>query len=186
MNDGGKNKDYFFEIPEDSTASELMYIRAITAHKDLWRGFYNFEALDVKDDWVVDAWWKYLYRSHPFKAGIIKLDANTYYDWHVDTDRGVGINMLLNNWDTSHCMFNPDLKRGDNVAHGNVKAKFIELKYKPQRYYLFNAQVAHTVYNFGDNTRYLFSVNFEEDRTKLTYNQLLAEINSERWWEKKK
>lgn len=183
MNDGGKNKDCFFEIPEDSVASELMYIRAITAHKDLWQPYYNFQAIDVKDDWVVDPWWKYLYRAHPFKAGIIKLEANTYYDWHVDTDRGVGVNMLLNNWDQSHCMFNLNLKRGANVTHGNVKGEFIELKYKPQKYYLFNAQVAHTVYNFKD-TRYLFSVDFEEDRTKLTYNQLLAEMRRERWWEK--
>ena len=136
MNDGGKNKDCFFEIPEDSVASELMYIRAITAHKDLWQPYYNFQAIDVKD-----------------------------------------------NWDQSHCMFNLNLKRGANVTHGNVKGEFIELKYKPQKYYLFNAQVAHTVYNFKD-TRYLFSVDFEEDRTKLTYNQLLAEMRRERWWEK--
>ena len=61
--------------------------------------------------------------------------------------------------------------------------KFIELKYKPQKYYLFNTQVAHTVYNFK-SPRYLLSVDFEEDRTKLTYNQLLAEIKRERWWDK--
>ena len=44
MNGGGMSKEYFFEIPEDSVASELMYIRAMTAHKDLWQGFYNFQA----------------------------------------------------------------------------------------------------------------------------------------------
>jgi hypothetical protein len=80
-------------------------------------------------------------------------------------------------------MFNPNLKRGTNVAHGNVTDKFIELKYKPQTYYIFNTQVAHTVYNFKE-PRYLLSVDFEEDRTKLTYNQLLAEMKRERWWDK--
>ena len=91
--------------------------------------------------------------------------------------------MLLNNWDESHCMFNPNLNRGANVAHGNVTDKFIELKYRPQTYYIFNTQVAHTVYNFK-RPRYLLSVDFEEDRTKLTYKQLLTEIKREQWWDK--
>jgi len=179
------NANYYFEIPKESAVSEMMYLRAITARKESWIDYYNFKALVATDDWVVDPWWKYLYRAHPFKAGIIKLEANTYYDWHVDTDRGVGVNMLLNNWDTSHCMFNPGLKRGESVEFGNVTGKFIELKYKPRRYYLFNTQMAHTVYNF-EETRYLLSIDFEEDRTKLTYKGLLDEINRERWWEKKK
>ena len=177
------NAKYYFKIPDESIASEMMYLRAISARKDSWIDYYNFKAIEVQDDWVVDPWWKYLYRAHPFKAGIIKLEANTYYDWDIDTDRGVGVNMLLNNWDKSHCMFNPNLTRGTNVALGNVKDKFIELKYEPQTYYIFNTQVAHTVYNFK-STRYLLSVDFEEDRTKLTYNQLLAEMKRERWWEK--
>ena len=177
------NAKYFFKIPDESMVSEVMYLRAVTALKESWIDYYNFKAIEVKDDWVVDPWWRDLYKAHPFKAGIIKLEANTYYDWHIDTDRGVGVNMLLNNWDGSHCMFNPDLKRGTNVALGNVKGKFIELKYKPQKYYLFNAQVAHTVYNF-EETRYLLSVDFEEDRTKLSYKQLLKEIKHERWWER--
>ena len=176
--------NYYFEIPEESQVSEIMHLRAITAPKDSWINYYNFKALEVKSDWVIDPWWEYLHKVHPFKAGIIKLEANTYYDWHIDTDRGVGVNMLLNNWDRSHCMFNPNLKRGTNVAHGNVKDKFIELNYEPQKYYLFNAQVAHTVYNF-EETRYLLSIDFEEDRTKLTYKQLLEEINREQWWKRK-
>ena len=80
-------------------------------------------------------------------------------------------------------MFNPTLRRGKTLEHGNVTDKFIEMKYDPHTYYLFNTQIPHTVYNFK-GTRYLLSVDFEEDKTKLTYKQLLKEMKHERWWER--
>ena len=175
--------DLYYKIPETSVSAEVMYIRAKTAPKDSWKDYYNFKALAVQDDWVVDPWLKDLYAMHPFTLGIIKLEENTYYDWHVDTDRGVGLNLLLNNWDKSHCMFNRALKRGKSLEHGNVNGNFTELKYEPQTYYLFNTQVAHTVYNFKD-TRYLLSVDFEEHKDKLNYKLLLKELLFYKWWEK--
>ena len=175
--------DLYFEIPVPSVAADVMYIRAATAPTNAWIDYYNFKALVVQDDWVVDPWWQYLYALHPFKAGIIKLEANTYYDWHIDTDRGVGLNLLLNNWNTSHCLFNRNLERADSVANGNVNGKFVELKYKPDTFFLFNAQVAHSVYNFGD-TRYLLSLDFVENRHEWNYNKLLKEMKDERWWER--
>ena len=177
------NANLYFEIPELSVTADLMYIRAATAPQSAWMDYYNFKALEVKSDWAIDPWWRELYKAHPFRAGIIKLEKNTYYDWHVDTDRGVGLNLLLNNWDYSHCMFNPTLRRGKTLEHGNVTDKFIEMKYDPHTYYLFNTQIPHTVYNFK-GTRYLLSVDFEEDKTKLTYKQLLKEMKHERWWER--
>ena len=82
--------------------------------------------------------------------------------------------MLLNNWESSHCLFNPKIQRGESVEIDNMTDRFIELKYKPNTYYLFNTQMAHSVYNFN-NTRYLLTIDFYEDRTKLTYQQLLKE-----------
>ena len=170
--------DLYYKIPETSVSAEVMYIRAKTAPKDSWKDYYNFKALAVQDDWVVDPWLKDLYTMHPFTLGIIKLEENTYYDWHIDTDRGVGLNLLLNNWDKSHCMFARDYNTINTISN-----KFIELKYEPQTYYLFNTQVAHTVYNFKD-TRYLLSVDFEERKDKLNYKMLLKELLFHRWWEK--
>ena len=115
------NANLYFEIPEPSVTADLMYIRVATAPQSAWIDYYNFKALEVKDDWAIDPWWRQLYEAHPFRAGIIKLEENTYYDWHVDTDRGVGLNLLLNNWDYSHCMFNPTLRRGKTLEHGNVR-----------------------------------------------------------------
>ena len=168
-------EDFYFEIPFVSQVAKDMYLRAANAPESEWVDYYAFKALEAKSDWVVDTWWEHLYRLHPFKAGIIKIDENTYYDWHIDTDRGVGLNMLLNNWDTSHCLFNPKIQRGESVEIDNMTDKYIELKYKPNTYYLFNTQMAHSVYNFKD-TRYLLTIDFFEDRTKLNYQHLLKEI----------
>ena len=173
---------FFYEIPVLSSVANNMYNLASTTPNDQWIDYYAFKAIPVPIKYTVDSWWRRLYDLHPFKAGIIKIDENTYYDWHIDTDRGVGLNMLLNNWDTSHCLFNPKIQRGESVEIDNMTDKFIELKYKPNTYYLFNTQMTHSVYNFKD-TRYLLTIDFFEDRTKLNYNQLLEEIKQERWFE---
>jgi hypothetical protein len=111
----------------------------------------------------------YIWLSHRFSfvAGILKLDPYICYDWHTDTRRGVGINMLLTPEARSICAFAPN-KEG-------AVFKIEELKYKPSTYYLFNTQVPHTVYNF-ETTRYLLSIEFAKDKEQLTYEKLLKEV----------
>ena len=46
--------DLYFEIPDPSVAADVMYIRAATAPTNAWIDYYNFKALIVQDDWVVD------------------------------------------------------------------------------------------------------------------------------------
>ena len=181
-------EDFYFEIPFVSQVAKDMYHRAANAPESEWVDYYAFKALEAKSDWVVDTWWEHLYKLHPFKAGILRMEANSYYDWHVDTNRGAGLNLLLNNWDASHCLFdsNPNtrnkkqlskdaIEEHDLLDEFRVTSKFTELKYKPNTYYLFNVQQAHSVYNFS-GVRYLLTLEFLEDRTKLNYQQLLKEI----------
>ena len=65
-----------------------------------------------------------------------------------------------------HSMFST----GDDLT-GN----FVELKYEPGVYYVFNNQARHAVYNF-EEPRWLFSTEFLEDKTKLTFESLSREI----------
>jgi len=125
-----------------------------------------------------------IYRRHRFKAGILRLGPRSYYDWHIDTRRGVGVNVLLSTGGHHHSLFSPDYSEvhDDGDTTGNHKMdprvylhRFEELEYEPHIYYLYNNQVHHTVYNFG-KTRYLFSIEFEEDKDSLSYNGLLGEI----------
>jgi len=65
------NVDLYYEIPELSVTADLMYIRAATAPQSAWIDYYNFKALEVKDDWAIDPWWRHLYKAHLLKLGLL-------------------------------------------------------------------------------------------------------------------
>lgn len=117
-----------------------------------------------------DKFFNWLYKELPYMAGVLKFPKNTCYNWHTDSLRGGCINMALGPQGKSHCLFAPD---GTGVTH-----KFVELKYKPGRRYLFNNQIPHTVINF-DQDRYVFTIEFLEDKSKLNYQDLLNLIKSQ-------
>ena len=60
------------------------------------------------------------------------------------------------------------------------KNNFIELEYKPNRRYVFNNQVDHTVLNFDTGYRYQLTLEFKE---KFTYDNFLIffEKNKKDW-----
>lgn len=107
--------------------------------------------------------------SHKIKSGgIIKLQPNRCYKWHQDAVRGMSINMLLEHED-SFVLF------GNSVSDSEDQFDIARLDYNIGELYLFNNQCMHTVINFS-KPRYLFSVEFEEDKFSLTYNNF--EINT--------
>lgn len=112
-----------------------------TVPEAAWIPYYNFMGLPIPK-FILDhdpLFFK-LSEKYAFHAGIIRLPPNTCYNWHVDTDRAVGINMLVFDSGQSRCLF----KAGD----GEVSFPIEELKYSPDTYYIFNTKVPHTVLNF--------------------------------------
>jgi hypothetical protein len=100
--------------------------------------------------------------SHKIKSGaIVKLESNRCYKWHQDAVRGVSINMLLEHQD-SFVLF------GNSVSDSEDQFDIARLDYNIGDLYLFNNQCMHTVINFS-NTRYMFTIEFEEDKGSLTY-----------------
>jgi hypothetical protein len=155
----------YYPLPAKSTIYDHLLAFAMGAGK--WEKYHNFHAIQVPFDLVFsDSVLHTLGMQHSLAVGILRLDPYTTYDWHVDTRRGVSINMLLNNV-KSHCLFSV---RETEATHG-----FLELKYQPKTYYAFNNQVPHMVINF-EEPRYLMSVEFKEDKDQLTFEQLLREI----------
>lgn len=133
-----------------------------------WIPYYNFSALSIPNSVLYqDPLFQKLAEKHDFQAGVLRLPPSTCYNWHVDTDRGVSINMLLEDDGQSRCLF-LDGKAG-------VSFKFIELKYQPNTYYAFNTKIPHTVLNFS-TTRYLFSVEFLGQSRGLSFLELLVDI----------
>lgn len=155
----------FYEIPVQSTIADKLLDFATTMGE--WKPYFNFYATQVPFDLAFgDPILYMLGMQHKLAVGILRLDPYTTYDWHTDTRRGVCINMLLNNA-KSNCLF--------SMQESDATHSFIELKYRIGSYYVFNNQVPHMVINFNES-RYLMSVEFEADKNKLTYEQLLGEV----------
>lgn len=96
------------------------------------------------------------------RAGIIRMETNRCYKWHVDMYRGVTINMLLTPESQSHCYF------GDSNDEYQEQFNFIELKYTKNEFYLFNTDIIHTVLNYNE-PRYLFTIEFAQPKHELSY-----------------
>jgi hypothetical protein len=156
----------YYEIKIKSTIAKELYDYAFNSQP--WFPHYNFNVKPIPTELIAqDNFFKWLHARYGFVAGVLKLDPYTCYDWHTDTRRGVGINMLLTPFNRSVCAFAPN-KEG-------AVFEIEELKYKPATYYIFNTQVPHTVYNF-ETTRYLMSVEFAKDKDALTFDTLMHDI----------
>jgi hypothetical protein len=157
----------YYKILSRSVISKELLEFAATAQN--WQDYYNFKAIQVpiemlsKDPFLVD-----LFRKHSFVAGIVQLSPYVCYDWHIDSRRGVGVNMLLTPEIKSHCLF---------TSTEGAQFPFEELVYEPDTYYLFNTQVRHTVINFYE-PRYLFTIEFAADKDQLSFENLLEQIKN--------
>ena len=156
----------YYKIGTKSTIANEVLDYAFNSQP--WFNYYNFDAKPLPPDLIAkDNFFRWLHARYEFLIGILRLNPYTCYDWHIDTRRGVGINMLLTPHQRSVCAFKVDLDQ--HVF------KIEELKYKPNTYYIFNTQVPHTVYNFED-TRYLMSVEFLKNKDELSFDELMQDI----------
>jgi hypothetical protein len=114
---------------------------------------------------------KKINNKFPIKhMGISKVPPFTNYKWHCDLYRGLGINMLLQS-QRSQVFF------GESVPNETWVSEFLEINYQPETFYLFNTQTEHTVFNF-EGYRYLFTLEFEQDKTELNYYDVLKYYES--------
>jgi hypothetical protein len=137
----------YIQLEKSVIAAQLL---ELAKNNNAWFTYYNFDTLLVPQE-ILDKE-PFFATLPPFKAGILRLDPYTCYNWHVDDVRGWVINMLLTSG-KSHCLF------GSNQGQS---FPFTELAYEPETYYSFNTQVPHTVINF-EAPRYVFSIQFDKE-----------------------
>jgi hypothetical protein len=151
---------------EVKTKSEVISNLFPTILDDQWLLYHGFNTLPIPNDIVLkEPFLNKLNSKFKIKqAGILLIEENSFYKWHIDGLRGVGINMLLSHVN-SHCLFT------EHDYDKKTQAKIVELEYKQDTFYIFNTQNPHTVINFN-GPRYMFSVEFEQDKTLLTYDNV--------------
>lgn len=163
-----EQNNFYSLVPVWSSISEDLLAYAHNVPAEYWTTYYNFDAIPAPLEILgLDTFIVALSKKRKFHAGILRMKPNTCYNWHIDTDRKVGLNMLLDEGGDSHCVFVND-KPG-------VVFKVEELKYEPDSYYVFNTQVAHMVLN-TTQPRYLFSLEFLEEDRGLTFDELCEDI----------
>lgn len=155
----------YSEIGVSTISNELLEYAKNTV--DDWAVDLSFNVKQVpKELYLKDKFFQDLSLKFNYVVGIFKLNPFTCYKWHTDKHRGVVINMLLTPDARSNCIF--ETSKIDS-QYSNI----IELKYKPNTYYLLDAQIPHEVTNYED-TRYLLSIRFLAEKTQLRYNDALA------------
>ena len=135
-----------------------------------WIMYYNFLAKKVPDEVLAkDPFLVWLSTKHNYIAGVLKMEPFQQYDWHVDTRRGVGINMPLEESDSIVFFTDP------SVVGALVKPIF-PIEYEYNKYHVFNTQIPHNIINL-DYPRYLFTIEFEKDKDNLTYDDMVNLVN---------
>lgn len=114
--------------------------------------YYNFQAKLVPYELLQSEEMFQKLKDRNWRAGILKMEPYTCYNWHTDDDRKVSINLLLEHGG-SHTVFG-------EVDSPNFKVE--ELVYKPHTYFLLNVTKPHMVLNLS-KTRYVLSVEFLDD-----------------------
>ena len=161
------NKPYVI-AQDTSLISKGLLQYALSVPAEQWIEYYNFMATPVPQEMLLsEPFLVHLAGKRKFHAGILCMKPNTCYNWHVDTDRKVGLNMLLSDDGNSRCMF----LSGKPGFVFDVE----ELKYEPGSYYVFNTQIPHMVLN-TTQPRYLFSLEFLEEDRGLTFDELCKDI----------
>jgi hypothetical protein len=156
----------YMPVPVKASIAKNLYVFAMNSPK--WTQYYNFMAVPVPRDILqLDSFLVGLAGKRTFHAGVLRMEPNTCYNWHVDTDRKVGLNMLLSDDGDSRCLFLD--------GEPGVVFKTQELTYAPDTYYAFNTQVPHMVLN-TTRPRYLFSVEFLEKDRSLAFDELCEDI----------
>jgi len=171
-----ENKElYYSKFKEKSSVISKVWKDYIN---DEWTSYYGFEATTIPSIiWTQEKLLREINKKFPFKhVGIIRLSENYNYNWHKDTNRGCGINMLLEH-NKSYTFFEANQiynneSNNERYNFNEFGTKFIELKYEPNTFYAFNTQKLHCVYNF-DKPRYLFTCEFQEDHNELSYEMLI-------------
>ena len=158
----------YLPVKHTSKLPEILFKIIDGVSEKAWVPYFNFMALPLEREVTdLDPVLRALNKKRKFRSGILRVEPNVVYNWHVDSERKSALNMLLYDDGDSRCIFAP-------YGFGIVMP-VVELKYRPSTFYAFNTQIVHMVCNTS-KPRYLFSIEFMDEDKDLTYEELCEDI----------
>ena len=141
------------------------YLNKLVTKDHTWHKHFGFYAIQVDSTWITkDYALNCVNKLQPIKElGVLKVPANSFYNFHRDSLRLSTLNMLIIQKE-GHCYF---IESSDGYY-----SNLVELVYKPKTYYLFNNQAVHGVINKSE-PRYMFSLYFVNE---IKYQDLQAKL----------
>jgi hypothetical protein len=147
------NLDHFLKLNIQSTSIDRIKNRIYSADESNWiiHLEQNILLLDIED---IEADTKIVQLIKDIgslkRIGVYRMLPNSCYGWHADAQRTSSINMLIEGFD-SMCIFG-------ELAPARQYINLSKLQHQPNTYYLMNVKKFHTVYNFGNQSRYILSL----------------------------
>lgn len=157
-------------IPVRSTI--LTQLQQLAHRRELWQTWPGEweQVMPLPVELVAqEPFFQWLQAREPFQAALIRMSGHENYNWHVDTTRGVAVNMLVAH-EKSTVLFATRVTGCRKPVHVH--------DYEIGQYYVFNTQVPHTITNLGSQDRILFTTIFERKREELTFQDLAADIRT--------
>ena len=125
-------------------SQELSYF---IENESVWDWIPNFHVCkNFKQEFFKDDFLKAVHEKFGGFLSLYKVPAKCVYKWHKDGGHLWAINMVLDTFN-SHTLFE---ERTENTL-----IYINELVYKPQEWFIFNTQEAHTVINMDSRDRIL-------------------------------
>jgi hypothetical protein len=150
-----KNRDCYAMLRQPALQLQGHCRQLVNNSDAFWLPHFGFQALPLDKEWIArePALREVAVISPIAQLGILRMLDHWTYQWHRDQNRLACINLLLSTDHHSHTLF--------GAAVNDVVMHCLELTYRPDRFYLFNNQIPHSVINLGPD-RYLFSIEFVE------------------------
>lgn len=162
-------EQFFYKLKNSVTSHNEILDYAVKRNPFYWVFIHSFYVTKVAPE---------LYKNDPFistllerfrgEAVILKMPGKCMYNYHVDFSRSVSINILLNNFDSSHSFYKVPMtqngKEDPNLDH------IVEINYQPGDAYMLNVEKTHAVINTGGD-RLVFALSFDKP---LKYEEMLS------------
>lgn len=160
------------EICSDETVNKLWEFINNAKTDDWWRDDGNLEwrlriPSEIFDNTIQIKWILSKFVG-PYRCYVQRLEPNTCYNWHTDSNRNASLSMCLNVYDKSFTVFG-------QPAQGYHIRDMHPLYYNKNTMYLVDGAKPHCGLNFSNETRYLVSISITRPITFAIMFKLLRQ-----------